>query len=71
MAGASPRTIMELAGHADIQTTMRSMHVHNSATRTAVDLLEAFDADPSGTHRSRHDGGTDRGTITKKPARVV
>ena len=41
MKGAPVRAIQELAGHASIQTTQRYMHLAPSATRSAIDLLEA------------------------------
>ncbi len=40
MRGASTRAIQELAGHQDIGTTQRYMHLSPAATRSAIDLLE-------------------------------
>ena len=45
MLGASPRAIMELAGHADISTTMGYMHLSPKTVDLAMKLLET---DPSG-----------------------
>ncbi len=40
MRGAAPRAIQELAGHQDIGTTQRYMHLSPAAIRSAIDLLE-------------------------------
>jgi integrase len=40
MRGAPARAIMELAGHADLGTTLRYMHLSPASTRQAIDLLE-------------------------------
>ena len=40
MHGAATRAIQELAGHQDIGTTQRYMHLSPAATRSAIDLLE-------------------------------
>jgi len=40
MRGASPRTIQELAGHTDLQTTQRYMHLAPAALREAIGLLD-------------------------------
>jgi len=40
MRGAATRAIQELAGHQDIGTTQRYMHLSPAATRSATDLLE-------------------------------
>jgi integrase len=40
MRGASPRAIQELAGHQDISTTQRYMHLSPASIRSAIDLLE-------------------------------
>jgi len=37
--GASPKAIQELAGHADIGTTMRYMHLSPSSRKSAIGLL--------------------------------
>jgi integrase len=42
MKGAPVRAIQELAGHADIQTTMRYMHLSPAALGDAISLLEDF-----------------------------
>lgn len=41
MKGAPVRTIQELAGHASITTTMRYMHLAESAAESAIRMLEA------------------------------
>ena len=40
MRGAPLRAIMELAGHANISTTNRYMHLAPGAARDAIALLE-------------------------------
>ena len=40
MHGAAPRAIQEFAGHQDIGTTQRYMHLSPAAKRSAIDLLE-------------------------------
>jgi integrase len=40
MRGAAPRAIQEFAGHQDIGTTQRYMHLSPAAKRSAIDLLE-------------------------------
>ena len=39
MRGASPKAIQELAGHENMTTTMRYMHLSPGARRSAIDLL--------------------------------
>ena len=40
MAGASTKAIQELAGHSDLKTTQRYMHLSPKAKRRAVELLD-------------------------------
>ncbi len=40
MKGAPARSIMELAGHTDLATTLRYMHLSPEATQSAIRLLE-------------------------------
>ena len=41
MKGAAPRQIQELAGHKDLSTTMRYMHLSPLSRRQAIQLLDA------------------------------
>jgi integrase len=41
MKGAVPRQILELAGHKDLSTTMRYMHLSPLSRRQAIQLLDA------------------------------
>lgn len=40
MRGANPKTIQELAGHADLSTTMRYMHLAEGQKEQAIRLLD-------------------------------
>jgi integrase len=51
MRGAPARAIQELAGHQDIQTTQRYIHLSPNATDNAIALLNVT-GDTTETHRS-------------------
>jgi len=44
MAGVSAKAIQELAGHADLKTTMRYMHLSPANRTSAIATLEKFTA---------------------------
>jgi site-specific recombinase XerD len=45
MRGAPARAIQELAGHQDLATTQRYMHLSPAAIESAIGLLEARSSD--------------------------
>jgi site-specific recombinase XerD len=45
MRGAPAKAIQELAGHADLTTTMRYMHLSPAARDSAIALLDAGHAE--------------------------
>jgi site-specific recombinase XerD len=47
MRGAPARTIQELAGHQDLTTTQRYMHLSPAAIDAAIRLLDLANGDPS------------------------
>ena len=62
-SNASPRVIQELAGHTELKTTMRYMHMRNDAAHEAIAALEGdrsrAQQESAQTRRSqRHHSGT-------------
>ena len=62
MRGAPARAIQELAGHQDLTTTQRYMHLSPAAIEGAIRLLEMRGPDKSGRH-DRPELLTDRGDM--------
>ncbi len=60
MAGQAPRTIQALAGHVSIETTLRYMHVVESAPARAIAALEQ----PVSVTPGRHQGASGEETAT-------
>lgn len=58
-AGVSARDIMELAGHRDLATSLKYMHVLPGATAAAVSALESFDRTAAAL---RQHGGSTQGS---------
>ena len=58
MRGAPARAIQELAGHQDLTTTQRYMHLSPAALDAAIRLLETGDEIPW-----RNDGGSGKTTL--------
>ena len=59
MHGAPARAIQELAGHQDLTTTQRYMHLSPAALQLAIELLEGRPNPPA--RRDAGGGGTQRG----------
>jgi hypothetical protein len=51
MMGVPPRTIQELAGHADLKTTLKYMHLAEGETDRAIRILERHDEHIEATTR--------------------
>ena len=56
MRGAPARAIQELAGHQDLTTTQRYMHLSPAALDAAIRLLDLANGDPSLVGPSSHGG---------------
>jgi hypothetical protein len=55
MRGAPAKAIQELAGHEDLTTTLRYMHLSPAARDTAIRLLDGRPTDPTSIDASNAD----------------
>ncbi|PWU08793.1 MAG: site-specific integrase [Verrucomicrobia bacterium] len=65
MRGAPARAIQELAGHADLVTTMRYMHLSPASLKQAIQMLEQSGSSPAPTPKTRGAGGEPTAKATK------
>jgi hypothetical protein len=67
MRGAPAKAIQELAGHAELTTTMRYMHLSPGARQDAINLLNA--REPSGVFGEMLETGTAASASKRDPSR--
>lgn len=70
MRGAVPKVIQELAGHAQLSTTMRYMHLASGQKEDAIRLLERRPAANTANVAARH-SGRPPGRANAEPPRTV